>query len=146
MRAAVGNYAALAERCMGRACIGTLPRRTLDPHDGCRLPLGRSGPGQFNERAVKRSPAGFWHDEMTAVLLAQQRPLLVRSLKGDHHLCCLEKPFPSIGIVLLGSSSCFISNFSTGWSRSPCGALLFRHVVKNDERYWGSTMLRLLSV
>jgi hypothetical protein len=34
----------------------------------------------------------------------------------------------------------------TGWSRSPCGSLLFRHVVKNDESYWGSIMLSLLSV
>jgi hypothetical protein len=25
--------------------------------------------------------------------------------------------------------------FVTGWSRSPSGALLFRHVVKNDELY-----------
>jgi hypothetical protein len=34
----------------------------------------------------------------------------------------------------------------TGWSRSPCGALLFRHLAKNNESHWGSTMLSFLSV
>jgi hypothetical protein len=44
------------------------------------------------------------------------------------------------------SISLMASHLRTGWSRSPCGALLFRHVVNNDESYWGSTMLNLLSV
>jgi hypothetical protein len=40
----------------------------------------------------------------------------------------------------------FQKRSTTGWSRSPCGALLFRHVITNDESYWGSMMLSLLSV
>jgi hypothetical protein len=35
---------------------------------------------------------------------------------------------------------------NTGLCRSPCGTLLFRHAVKNDESYWGSTMPSLLPV
>jgi hypothetical protein len=45
------------------------------------------------------------------------------------------------------ATPCYITyNCSTAWSRSPCGSLLFRHVVKNDESYRGSTILGLLSV
>jgi hypothetical protein len=55
------------------------------------------------------------------------------SLKSGSHPAILGEPMKK-------SSDC------TGWSKSQCEVLLFRHVLKNDESYWGSPILSLLSV